>query len=149
MLNEYFLCIELVKYVLIHLSIINCLSANASVQNCLLKNSWFGVLCEFLLYSKVTQLYIHICIYMYFLYSFPSWFITGYWIYFPAELGFESASDSPRWSWLSSVAPEDSITRCKELKLVTPKGQWLCGATVAPRFNVRLSNSTASQGNTE
>ena len=33
----------------------------------------------FLLYSKV----IRLCVYIYFSYSFPLWFITGYWIQFP------------------------------------------------------------------
>ena len=56
-----------------------------------LKCSWFTVLCQFLLYIKVTQLYIYICIYVcvcvcvcvymhYFLYSFPSWSISRVWI---------------------------------------------------------------------
>ena len=45
-------------------------------------------MCSFLLYSKVIQLSVCVCVYMYiyiytFLYSFPLWFITGYWIEFP------------------------------------------------------------------
>ena len=46
----------------------------------LLKYSWCTMLCSFLLYSKVIQLYIYIHS---FSYSFPLWFITGYWIQFP------------------------------------------------------------------
>ena len=42
--------------------------------------NWFTMLCYFLLCSKVTQLYIYIHS---FSYSFPCWFITGYWIWFP------------------------------------------------------------------
>ena len=44
----------------------------------LFKYSWFTMLCEFLVYSKVIQLYIYIL----FLF-FSIWFITGYWIEFP------------------------------------------------------------------
>ena len=46
----------------------------------LLKYSWFTVSWQFLPYSNMTQLYTYR---RYFLYSFPLWFITGYWIYFP------------------------------------------------------------------
>ena len=38
------------------------------------------MLCQSLLYSKMTQLYTYIHS---FLYSFPLWLITGYWIQFP------------------------------------------------------------------
>ena len=43
----------------------------------LLKYSWFTMLCSFLLYSEVSQLYIYIHS---FSYSFPLWFTTIYWI---------------------------------------------------------------------
>ena len=41
-----------------------------------LKYGWFAMLCQSLLYSKWLT-YTHICI---LLYSFPWWFITGYWM---------------------------------------------------------------------
>ena len=44
----------------------------------LLKYSWF-IMCQSLLYSKVTQLYTYNS---FFKCSFPLWFITGYWIFF-------------------------------------------------------------------
>ena len=40
---------------------------------------WFTMFCQFLLYSKVIQLHIHVHS---FLYSIPLCFISGYWIYF-------------------------------------------------------------------
>ena len=45
----------------------------------LLKYSWFPMLCQFLLYSKVTQLYSYIHSFLF----FPLWFIPGNWIYIP------------------------------------------------------------------
>ena len=44
-------------------------------------DSWFTMLCQSLLYSKVTQLYI--CILSLFKCFFPLWFITGYSVWFP------------------------------------------------------------------
>ena len=46
----------------------------------LLKYSWFTVLCQYLLCSRVTQLYPYRHS---FAYSFPLWFTTGYWVQFP------------------------------------------------------------------
>ena len=46
----------------------------------LLKYSWFTVLCQSLLYSKVTQWYTHI---NFLKHSFRLRFFTGYWIQFP------------------------------------------------------------------
>ena len=53
-----------------------------------LKHSWLQCYINFYLWQSDSVLYICIYVYIYmyvssFSYSFPLWFITGYWVYFP------------------------------------------------------------------
>ena len=47
---------------------------------------WFTMMCNFQVDSKVIQLYIHI--HSFLKYSFPSWFLIGYWISFSVFINF-------------------------------------------------------------
>ena len=91
----------------------------------LLMFSWFGMLCSFLLCNKVIWLYI----YTFFLYCFPWWLMTGFWIEFPGLY-------SRTLLFMHSI--------CASLYLLIPNSQFFLPPTPSPLATRSLFSMSVS-----
>ena len=71
------------------------------------KYNWFTELCQSLPYSKVIQLYTYK--HSLFSYSFPWWFITGYWIQVPVLYGGDLLFIHPVYNSLHDAPPLEFV----------------------------------------